>query len=225
MKIKSIPVLERPRERLINFGVENLSNEELLAIILKTGTKEYSAKELALNILKEVGDIRNLKNINFEKLINFKGIGQAKASELMACIELAKRMNKEILSIKDIKITNPSVVYNYYKEILKDYKQECFYVLYLNPVKKVIKDKLIFKGTVNFSIVHPREVFKEAFLVGATSIICIHNHPSGSVNPSSEDIKLTKQLIDVGIIMGIKVDDHVIIGNNNYYSFYENGNI
>ena len=98
-------------------------------------------------------------------------------------------------------------------------------MLYLNPVKKVIKDKLIFKGTVNFSIVHPREVFKEAFLVGATSIICIHNHPSGSVNPSHEDIKLTKQLIDVGIIMGIKVDDHVIIGDNKYYSFYENGNI
>ena len=109
--------------------------------------------------------------------------------------------------------------------MLKDETQECFYCVYLDVTKKVIKDKLLFKGTLNYSLVHPREVFKEAFLLNATAIICVHNHPSGNIKPSKQDIDITDNLVELGLIHGIKVLDHVIIGNNNYYSFLENNKI
>lgn len=220
--IKDIPLNERPRERLINKGVEYLSNEDLLAILLKTGTKENSVKVLANNILKQLDDINNLKDINLEKLVKIKGIGKAKACELLAAIELGKRLNKKIDNLNQIKIYSSNSIYEYYQDKLKDKLQEYFYCVYLDTKNHIIKDKLLFIGTINESLIHPREIFKEAYLLSASSIICVHNHPSGNVNPSNNDIIMTKQLIEVGKILGIKVLDHIIIGKDNYYSFNDN---
>ena len=220
--IKDIPINERPRERLINFGVEYLSNEELLAIILKTGTKNFSVKILANNILKQIDNINDLKNINLEKLTKIKGIGKAKACEILASIELGKRINNKIGNINQIKVLSSSSIYDYYKEKLIDKKQEYFYCVYLDTKNHIIKDKLLFIGTINESLVHPREIFKEAYLLSASGIICVHNHPSGNIEPSQNDIIMTKQLKDIGLLLGVKVLDHIIIGNNNYYSFNDN---
>lgn len=221
IKIKDLPVMDRPIERLINNGVETLSNEELLSIILKTGTKEKSVKELSLEILKNYS-IHDLSNINIESIKKIKGIGISKAACLISCIELGKRMNKKIDSLNNIKITNSEKVYTYFNDFFKDKTQEYFYCLYLDSSKKVIKNKLLFIGTLNYSTVHPREIFKEAYLSSATSIICIHNHPSGNINPSKCDIELTNNLIKTGMLLGIKIDDHIIIGKDKYFSFFEN---
>ena len=224
IKIKDLPVNERPRERLINKGVSSLSDEELLAIVLKTGTKDVSAKDLASQILKEVGSLQNLKNITFHELIRIKGIGAAKACLILAIQELNRRMNAKYDKIVDIRITSPDMVYDYYKNIINE-QQEYFYCLYLDSNKKVLREKLLFIGTVNQSMVHPRDVFKEAYLVNATALICVHNHPAGNVKPSREDILVTDRLDKIGKIMGIKLVDHVIVSKDEYYSFLENGKI
>ena len=222
MKIKELPLLERPIERLINDGVEKLSNEELLSILLKTGTKNKNVKELSLEILKEINSIHDLNELNLKKLTKIKGIGKTKACTLLSAIELGRRINKKIDTINNIKITNSDIVFDYYKDIIGNKKQEHFYCLYLDSSKKVITSKLLFLGTLNYSMVHPREIFKEAYLNGATSIICIHNHPSGNLEPSKQDIELTNNLIKTGMLLGIKIDDHIIISKNNYFSFFEN---
>ncbi|MDO4963200.1 MAG: DNA repair protein RadC [bacterium] len=225
VKIKDIPKNERPRERLINKGVENLTNEELLSIILKSGTKGVSVKELSTKLLCNLKSIKKLNEINLEYLRGFKGIGMTKACELLASIELGKRINNEIDNLKYIKLTNAKLVYKYYKDKLIDKKQEHFYCLYLDSSKIVIGEKLLFIGTVNYSIIHPREIFKEAYLLGASAIICVHNHPSGNVTPSKQDFDMTENLIEVSQILGIQVLDHIIVGKTNYYSFLENNNI
>lgn len=225
IKIKDIPIDERPCERLIINGVETLSNEELLAIIFKTGTRGSSAKDLSVNLLSKIGDIKKLNDINFEFLNSFKGVGKSKACNLLATIELGKRINKEISSIKNIKLNNSEVVYKYYKDKIGTKKQECFYAVYLDTNKRIIDEKLLFIGTLNYSLVHPREVFKEAYLLGASAIICVHNHPSGNPMPSKQDFDITNNLINAGSLLGIKIIDHIIICKNNYYSFLENNDI
>ncbi len=224
MKLKEIPKNERPRERLINDGADKLSNEELIAIILKNGTKNKSVKELSLEILREYKNISNLKNISIEKLQNIKGIGLVKAIELVAVIELGKRIflsnsivsNKRLLSSKEI--------WEDTKYLFNGKKQEYFYCLYFNNKQELIERKLLFMGTINRSVVHPREVFKEAYLHSASNIICMHNHPSGDVTPSREDINFTRNLVEIGRMQGIPVIDHIIVSDNSYYSFYENKN-
>lgn len=191
--------------------------------MLKCGTKDISVKELANNILKQIDNINNLKDINYQNLIKIKGIGKAKACEILASIELGKRINNKINNINQIKIYSSESIFNYYKDKLSDKLQEHFYCVYLDTKNHIIKDKLLFIGTINQSLVHPREVFKEAYLLSATSIICIHNHPSGNVNPSNNDIIITKQLKEVGTLLGINVLDHIIIGKDTYYSFNDNG--
>jgi len=225
VSIKDIPIDERPRERLMNVGVEKLSNEELLAILLKSGTKNVSVKVLASSILKELNSISDLKDMTLERLVQIKGIKTAKACELLASIELGKRINQKFNNINQIKIVDSNSVFEYYKNILGNKKQEHFYCIYLDTKHNVIKDKLLFVGTINESLVHPREVFKEAYLLSASGIICIHNHPSGNVTPSKNDIIITEQLKQVGYILGIQVVDHLIIGKNEYYSFMDNGKI
>jgi len=223
-KIKEIPIDDRPIERLLNKGSDALSNDEIIAILLKTGTNSISAKDLALNILNKLENINDLKNINYESLIKIKGIGKSKAAIILAAIELSKRINQEIKIIKNIKMNHPSILFDYYKNLLKDKKQEFFYAVYLNQKNIIIKDKLLFIGTINYSMVHPREIFKEAYLIGAASIVIIHNHPSGDVLPSNEDYHTTNKILEASKILGINVIDHIIIGNK-YYSFYENGEI
>lgn len=221
--IKDIPDYEKPRERLVNYGQESLSNEELIAIILRSGTKNYSSKYLANLILKEYKDISELKDASINKLCNIKGIGKTKAIELLAAIELGKRVfyfkNK-----KDIIFNSTEKIYNFFKYEFILEKQERFYVIFLDAKCKLISYKNLFTGSVNISNVHPREIFKEAFNASASSIICIHNHPSGDVTPSNSDIEITKSLMKIGKIMGIEVLDHIIIGNDKYYSFYEKMN-
>lgn len=225
VKIKDIPISDRPCERLIEHGAEALSNEELIAIIFKTGLRGTSAKDLATFLLSKVGNIKKMNDINYEYLKKIKGIGQSKACNLLAAIELGKRINREIDTIKNVKLNNTGLVYKFYKDKLGDKKQEHFYAVYLDNQKKIIGDKLLFIGTINYSLVHPREVFKEAYLLGASSIICVHNHPSGNPIPSKQDFDVTNTLISVGKILGIKVLDHIIICKNNYYSFLENNDI
>ena len=223
--IRDIPKNDRPIERLVNNGVNTLSDTELLTILLKTGTKAKSAKNLAEEILKQTGNIYKLKNINIEELYKIKGIGITKAANILAAIELGNRVNSNNYTINGIKINSSSLVFEYYKNKIGDKLQEYFYCLYLNTAKKVIKDKLLFIGTVNNSIVHQREIFKEAYITSASSIICVHNHPAGTVLPSREDQLLTKKLVDIGNLLGIPIIDHVIITQNNYYSFFENNDI
>jgi len=225
LRFKNIPDSEKPRERLIKYGVENLSNEELLAIILKTGTRKYNVKELANNILCNFNDINDLKNIRINNLINIEGIGKIKAIELIAAIELGRRVYSEENYTELVNFTNPEIIIKYFNTLFKDEKQECFYVVYLDSKNKYIDKKLIFKGILNKSLIHPRDIFKEAYLLSACNFICIHNHPSGDATPSEEDINVTRNLKELSNIHGIGLLDHIIIGNNNYYSFYEDNNL
>lgn len=223
IKIKEIPKDERPRERLIKYGVSSLSNEDLLAILLKTGTKNKSAKDLANNLLIQLGSIKSLEDMNYHSLSKIKGIGEAKACTILTAIELGKRINEDANKIHNIQVNSSEIVYKYFNNLFRNKKQEYFYAVYLDNKKKVIDSKLLFIGTLNYSIVHPREVFKEALMLSASSIICIHNHPSGNIVPSKDDIELTNRLVNVGKMMGIPIVDHLIIGNNKYYSFVDNG--
>ncbi len=225
VKIKELPELERPYERLEYYGVETLSNEELLAILLKFGYKNMSSKELASKIFSELSSLADLKDITYEKLISIKGVGRSKACTILASMELSKRIEDVSSEIKNQKLTSSVMVYQYYKLKLASKKQEHFYVVYLDNSKRVIRDKLLFIGTSNYSIVHPREIFKEAYLLSAAAIVCVHNHPTGNVFPSKEDLELTKKLEDIGTLLDIKVLDHIIVGKKNYYSFLENNDI
>ena len=220
IKIKDIPKGDRPRERMLNLGKENLSDEELLAIIIKTGTKGISVKDIAREVLNEIKNIHNLENINIHTLSKIKGLGKIKTIEIMAAIELGKRIFLAKENEDNIIYNNPEVIYKNNLYLFKGKKQEFFYCLYLDNKNKLIERKLLFMGTINRSIVHPREIFKEAYLTSCSSIVCMHNHPSGDINPSMEDIYLTKSLIKIGKIQGINIIDHIIIGDDNYYSFY-----
>ena len=222
VKIKDLPSQERPCERLIQNGASSLSNEDLIAIIFKTGTRDLSAKELSLNLLSKLNDITSLNEIDYNYLTKIKGIGMMKACNLLASIELGRRINTQINSLNDISFTSSEIVFNYFKNKLSYKKQEYFYCIYLNNAKKIIKEKLLFIGTINYSIVHPREVFKEAYLLSASAIICVHNHPSNNLKPSRDDIEITKKLKEIGTILDIQVLDHIIIGKNTYFSFLEN---
>ena len=225
MKIKNIPKEERPRERFLEVGKEHLSDSELLSIILKTGTKDKSVKELSYEILNSVDNISELKDINYNKLLNIKGIGKVKAIELEASIELGKRIFLEKKNKTKEKWTNPENIFLNNKYLFKGLNQEKFYCFYFNNNQELIERKLLFMGTINRSSVHPREIFKEAYLRSAASIICIHNHPSGNTNPSKEDIRFTKAIKEIGDTFGIPVLDHIIISDNSYYSFYEQSDI
>ena len=225
VKIKDLPINERPRERLINKGVVNLSNEELLAIILKTGTKDTSAKGLASLILSQIENIGDLQNKNYNQLLKIKGIGPSKAAVILACIELGKRINNKVNNIQNLKADNPLVIFEYYSALLGRKKQEHFYAIYLDNQKRIIEDRLLFIGTINKSLIHPQNIFKEAYMLDASAIICLHNHPSGNVVPSKDDINMTKNLVEIGNLFGIKIVDHIIVGSEKYYSFFENGDI
>lgn len=225
VKIKDIPVNDRPRERLINGDVSTLSNDELLSILLATGTKKYSAKTLANILLKEIGELKKLGDITYNQLVNIEGIGPAKACSLLASIELGKRINSEVTNIINLKFNNSKLIFNYFKDRIGTKKQEHFYCLYLDNSNKIIAEKLLFIGTINQSLVHPREIFKEAYLSSSSSIICIHNHPSGNLKPSINDINLTEKIVEIGKLLGIRVLDHIIVSTNGYYSFFENGKI
>lgn len=215
-KIKTIPQFDRPREKMEQKGAKALSNLELLAVLLGSGIKGKDVFEVAKDILRLAQD--DFDNISLEKLKDVEGIGLAKACQIMAAIEFSKRF-----LIKDgIKIKNVDDVVRFTEE-LKDKKQEYFLSLTLDGASNLIQKRTVFIGTLNHSIVHPREVFADAISDRAAGIIFVHNHPSGNVDPSKEDIAITQRLMEVGRIVGIEVIDHIIIGKNGYFSFQAEG--
>ena len=225
VRIKELPASERPYEKLVASGVETLSNEELLAVLLKSGYKNISAKALASIILNKTDGIIGLSEYNYEQLSNIKGIGISKACILLTALELSKRISIEKTKIQNKKLTSSIMVYEFYQRKISDKKQEHFYVVYLDNAKKIIKDKLFFIGTINHSVVHPREIFKEAYVLSASAILCVHNHPSGNVIPSKEDLIITNNIKEIGVLLGIKLLDHIIVGKDSYYSMLENNDI
>ena len=223
MKIKELPLNERPRERLIQLGVENISNEDLIAILIKSGCHNYSVRDIAILILKRIERLNNLVDIRLETFKDIKGLGSIKIIELMAAIELGKRIYLQREEGDKTKLNEPETIYLTNLYLFKDKKQEYFYCLYLDNKNHLLERKLLFMGTINRSVVHPREIFKEAYLLSSSGIICMHNHPSGDIMPSIEDIELTKNLVEIGKLQGIKVLDHLIVTNTGYYSFYKEG--
>lgn len=221
--IKDFPLEERPREKVKQYGINNVTNKELLSIILKTGTKNINVEDLALSILRKY-KLHELKDVTINELTKIKGIGEVKAIELLAAIELGKRINYKIEEKKK-KLNNPEVIFQEMRYLFIDKKQELFYCLYLNEKQELIERKLLFMGTVNKSITHPREVFKEAYRLSASSIICMHNHPSNDLRPSKSDLEFTTSLVEIGKLQGIPVVDHIIVGDSSFYSFYEHNNI
>ena len=221
MKFKDIVDEEKPREKLKKYGVENLSDVDLLSIVLRTGNKDNSVVELSNNIIKEIGGLSNLKNIGLNTLFNIKGIKLSKASIILASIEIGRRCfssNKNL-----IKLTNSMQIYNTFKDEFIGVKQEKFYILLFDIKMNLIIKKEIGKGTSSGVLIDPKGVFKEAIKESASFIVIMHNHPSGDTTPSKEDIELTNSIIYTGNIIGIKVVDHIIISPFSYYSFYENG--
>lgn len=224
MLIREISKEDRPRERLLKYGVSNLSNEELLSIILRCGTKNRSVKELSLDILNSFNTINDLKYATINKLIKINGMGLSKSMVIVAMIELCRRIYLSSDENK-IRLNNPQSIYEYTKYLFQDKNQELFFCLYFNNKLQLVGKELLFVGTVNKSLTHPREIFKYAYYYSATSIICLHNHPSGDVTPSREDIDFTNALVSIGNIQKIPIIDHIIVSNNNYYSFNDNGKI
>ncbi|MCA1031918.1 DNA repair protein RadC [Bacillus timonensis] len=220
--IRDFPQDERPRERLLTEGPESLSNHELIAILLRTGTKSESVLQLSNRLLKHFDGIRLLKGASVEEITAIKGIGTAKAVQILASLELGRRVGR--LQYEDrYVIRSPEDAANYVMEDMRFLSQEHFVCLYLNTKNQVLHRQTIFIGSLNASIVHPREVYKEAFRRSAASIICIHNHPSGDPSPSREDIEVTKRLVECGKIIGIELLDHLIIGEHKYVSLKEKG--
>mgnify|MGYP001271619268 FL=1 len=220
--IKDFPKDERPRERFIKHGPESLSNQELLAILLRTGTKAESVLQLAQRLIKEFEGLRMLKDATLEELTQIKGIGEAKAIQILAAVELGRRINN-LTNEERYSIRSPEDGANYVMEEMRFLNQEHFVCLYLNTTNQVIHKQTVFIGSLNASIVHPREVFREAFRRSAASIICIHNHPSGDPTPSREDIEVTRRLKECGRMIGIEILDHIIIGDKRFVSLKEKG--
>ena len=214
--IKSLPKEENPREKALRNGIETLNNIELLALILRTGNKEESVIQLSQRLLNEIGGFSQLVHIDYATLVSLKGIKQAKAIEILSIIEIAKRLKNHQKSY--IKLQSPLHIYAYLKDEMMFLKQEHFLLICLNHHLQVIKKKTVFIGSLDMSIVTPREVFKEAISVSSAKIILAHNHPSGDSLPSQEDLVLTQQFDQLGMMMDIEMIDHIIIGWNEFYS-------
>jgi len=216
MPIKNLHKIEMPRERLLKYGPGKLSTSELLAIILRTGPKGSNVLQVAENALRSYKGT-SLANADFEQLKKIKGIGPVKAGELISCFELGRRMLKDKPAML---ILSPREVWEALKDI-RESKKEHFVVFFLDTQNREIKRELISIGTLNASLIHPREVFEPAIKHLASHIIIAHNHPSGSLEPSNEDLAITKRLTDSGRLLGIEVLDHVIIAQNGYSSLKE----
>ena len=220
MKLKNYPLEERPREKAFHHGIESLNNIELLALVLRTGNKQESAIELAQRVINEIGGFRYLHDINYYQLIQIKGIKQAKAIEVLAIIEIAKRLDKQPVAMSAIK--EPRDGYELLKNQLMFEQQEKVIVLCLNSRLEVIKEKTVFIGGNNISIISGRELFKEALICGSNRLMVVHNHPSGNPEPSIEDIEATERLYSMAKELDIDVVDHLIIGRSRFYSFASN---
>ncbi len=226
MKIKDLPDDSRPRERFLKYGPEALSDAELFAILLRTGTRGKKGEkgenviEMSNRLINEYG-LDKLLECSLVELQKINGIGPAKAMQILTIAELQKRINQSKKPTK--KITCAEDVFNLMHERLKDKKEEHFYVLMLDTKNNIIGEQLISKGILDASIIHPREVFKPAIKNSASKIILVHNHPSGDPAPSGEDLEITEKLMKAGEDMGISVLDNIIIGKEEFWSWKEKG--
>jgi len=219
-RIKDLPKIERPREKLVSKGPQNLKDEELLAILLRTGREGKNVLELARQVLSQYPKKRLLK-MKYEDLIKIKGINSAKACTILASIELVKRgLEKGEETLPIIRSTKDVIAQAVY---MRDKTREHLMTIYLNARNEMIFKKPMFIGTLNANLVHPREIFQEALKQNAASVILVHNHPSGDAEPSEDDLTITKRIIEAGKTMGIDVLDHVIITKNKAFSFKGKG--
>jgi DNA repair protein RadC len=218
MRIKDIPKEGRPRERFLKHGSEALSDAELFAILLRTGSGGENVVDMSNRLISEYG-LDKLFECSLKELQQIKGIGPAKAMQILAIAEIQKRINQSKKPVKRISCAED--VFNYFHERLKDEKQEHFYVLMLDTKNNIIGEHLVSKGILDASIIHPREVFKPAIKNSASKIILVHNHPSGDPSPSEEDIGITNKIVESGKDLGIKILDSVIIGKEGWRSWRE----
>ena len=220
MKLKELPSFEMPRERLIKYGASNLSNEDLISILIRTGSKDKNVKELSSEILSKIRKISSLNDLGLRELTSIKGVGTTKALTILAAIELGKRVYN--VSIEDkLVLNNTELVNKYFAPLIAKEKQENLLVILLDNKNRLISYKIMFKGTSTYSLVSPKEIFNYAIKERAEKLIIMHNHPSGIVDPSSADIELTNQINMSGKIIGIPLVDHIITSGDVYYSFYE----
>ena len=221
MKVKELPIDDRPREKLALRGVQSLTDAELIAILLRTGTKGKSVIQVAQELIQKSGGLNNLASQTSEAIQKHLGIGKDKAATLIAAFEISRRADaqKKLYSVK--KITSPGDIAEVFIPLLRDKVKEEFYVVCLNSANKITKVELISIGNLNSSLVHPREVFKVAIENNSANIILLHNHPSGNTEPSNEDIVMTRKMVEAGKLLEIQVFDHIIIAGNNYTSLVE----
>lgn len=220
-KVKDLPLDDRPREKLSIRGAQSLSDAELIAILLRTGTKGKSVISISQEIINQEKNLAQLALKNLSELQKFAGIGKDKAVTLLAAFEISRRILHQSKWFSSKKITSPQDVAEMFIPILRDEIKEVFIVVCLSSSNKIIKFEKISIGNLNSSVVHPREIFKVAIENNSASIILIHNHPSENPEPSNEDISITKKIVEAGKMMDIPVFDHLIIAGNNYTSFVE----
>jgi len=220
--VKDWPDEERPRERLVKYGVEYLTDAELLGIILVKGYQGKNSVELARELLSETKGLRKLDSLSFSEMSSIKGIGLAKYAQIKAALEIGKRLLRENSSPKK-KIHSASDLFNYYGPSMRDLKKEIFKIVLLDVKNKIIRDINVSVGSLTESIVHPREVLRDIIKASAVSVIFLHNHPSGESNPSRNDLEITERLVEACKLIGVRVLDHIIIGDGNFTSFAQEG--
>lgn len=225
LKIKDIPESERPKEKLFKYGADILTNSELLALILRTGTRKENVIQLSSRLLSELEGLDGILDADADEIMAIKGIKHTKASQILALAELFKRFRTLKACSKDVKVTSPKDVANVVMGEMMNLEQEVLKVILLSTKNIIIGTKDVFRGSLNSSIVHPREIFKQAIKRNSASIIICHNHPSGDPTPSKEDINVTLRIKECGKIIGIELLDHIIIGKNKFVSFKETGQI
>ena len=224
-KIKELPNEDRPYEKCAAQGPEALTDAELLAVMLRTGTRGENSLELAKRLLTQCQPegLLGLMHLSLPELMELRGIGRVKGIELLCVGELSRRIWKSVARDNVPAFTDPARIAGYYMEDMRHMEQEELRLMMLNTKNTLIRDSLIFRGTVNLSVASPREIFIEAMRYHAVSVILIHNHPSGDPSPSREDQRMTAQMKEAGALLGIRLLDHIIIGNQTYFSFKERG--
>lgn len=221
--LNDLPAEERPRERLVKYGVDSLSLQELLSLIFGRGVKGESVVNISQKVMAVFGSLNQLSESSIEELKQIKGVGLAKACQLKACFEIARRLKKEesLDKHKNHIIRQPKDLYPFLKEKITNFNKEYFIVVSLDNRNKIISIDTVSVGTLNSSLIHPRETFEIAIKNHAASIIICHNHPSGELKPSEDDLIITQNLVKAGNLLGIKVADHLIIAKDGYFSFKE----
>lgn len=218
----SMSAIESPRERLLQYGPAVLRNDELLAVVMQSGNKQASVHELAARVLNSVSGLYGLVDVQVEELMQIQGIGAAKALQIAAAVELGRRIVRKPIGQK-IQIRSANDAAEYVMDRMRHLKKEHFVTLHLDTKHCVIGEEVASVGSLDASIVHPREVFKVAVKRSASAILCLHNHPSGDPTPSPEDIAVTRRLCEAGKLLGIDVLDHIVVGDGRFVSLKASG--